>query len=195
MVIPPAKFVDDEIQPLIDAAQSGDEDAFGELVTSHYERIYRHLWTYVRNEHDARDLAQETWIKVWDKINTFRGEAPFGAWVARIATRTALDFISRKKRMREVTLPESDETSLPQETTATAPDQPDQALQRSEIRDRFHSALDTLSEKHRTVLALRELEGLSYTEIAQTLRCRTGTVMSRLFNARKAIQYKLKDLL
>ena len=187
--------MDPKIQQLIKAAQGGDEDAFGELVTSHYERIYRHLWTYVRNEHDARDLAQETWIKVWDKIQTFRGEAPFGAWVARIATRTAFNFIRRRKRLKEVAIPGSDQTSLLQDTDAIPPDRPDEALQRSEIRDRFHSALDTLSEKHRTVLALRELEGLSYTEIAETLRCRTGTVMSRLFNARKAIQYKLKDLL
>jgi RNA polymerase sigma-70 factor (ECF subfamily) len=188
-------MMDPKIQQLIKAARRGNEDAFGELVTSHYERIYRHLWTYVRNEHDARDLAQETWIKVWDKIHTFRSEAPFGAWVARIATRTALDFLRRKKRLREVALPGSDERSLPQDTDATAPDRPDEALRKSEILNRFHSALGTLSEKHRTVLALRELEGLSYAEIAKILRCRAGTVMSRLFNARKAVQSKLKDLL
>lgn len=190
--------MDPKIQPLIEAAQGGDEDAFGELVKSHYERIYRHLWTYVRNEHDARDLAQETWIKAWDKIPTFRGEAPFGAWVARIATRTALDFLRRKKRLREVPLPEPGEPTHGAADPAAAPskpDRPDRALQRTEVRERFDLALGTLSKKHRTVLALRELEGLSYAEIARILRCRTGTVMSRLFNARKAIQNKLKDLL
>ncbi len=190
--------MDDEIRSLIEAAQGGDEDAFGELVKSHYERIYRHLWTYVRNEHDARDLAQETWIKAWDKIPTFRGEAPFGAWVARIATRTALDFLRRKKRLREVPLPEPGDPTHEAADPVTAPsepDRPDRALQRTEVRERFDLALGTLSEKHRTVLALRELECLSYTEIARILRCRTGTVMSRLFNARKAVQNKLKDLL
>ena len=188
----------DEYGPLIEAAQGGDEDAFGELVKFHYERIYRHLWTYVRNEHDARDLAQETWIKAWDKIPTFRGEAPFGAWVARIAARTALDFLRRKKRLREVSLSESGEPThgaVDPVTAPSEPDRPDMTLQRTEVRERFDQALRALSEKHRTVLALRELEGLSYSEIAGIMRCRTGTVMSRLFNARKAIQTKLKDLL
>lgn len=185
----------DATQALVEAAKTGDETAFGELVTSHYERVYRHLWTFVRHDHDARDLSQETWIKAWDRIHSFRGEAPFGAWVARIATRIALDFLRKRKRMREVALPDQDATEDPEVAGGSRPETPDRAAQSAEIRDRFQAALSTLPIKQRAVLSLREIEGLSYTEIARTLSCRKGTVMSRLFNARKAVQNKLKDLL
>ena len=143
--------MDDAITPLLQDAQKGDEDAFGELVKSHYERVYRHLWSIVRNEHDTRDLAQETWVKAWDKIPTFRGEAPFGVRVARIATRTALDFLRQRKRLSEVALPESDGSTQPATaptTVSTEAEQPNQAMHKSEIRERFHAALGTLSEKH-----------------------------------------------
>ncbi|MEZ5277014.1 MAG: sigma-70 family RNA polymerase sigma factor [Opitutaceae bacterium] len=185
----------DPTPALIEAARNGDESAFGELVRSHYERVYRHLWAFVRHDHDARDLSQETWIKAWDGIQSFRGDAPFGAWVTRIATRTALDFLRKRKRMREVALPDQDAARCPVVREGPRHETPDRAAQSSEIQDRFQAALSKLPIKQRAVLALREIEGLSYAEIAHALGCRKGTVMSRLFNARKAIQSKLKDLL
>lgn len=190
--------MNEEIGERIEAAKRGDETAFGELVQQHYLQIHRRIWQIVRNESDAEDLAQLTWVKAWNRIGTFRGEAPFSSWVSRIAARTALDFLRHRKRLGEVSLSSSDDASPQRVTPEVFPstgEQPDVALRRTEILERFSEALAGLSEKHRIALVLREVEGLSYSEIARTLRCRTGTVMSRIFNARKAIQAQLKDLL
>ena len=187
----------DEIRQLAEAAQKGDQNAFGEIVRAHYERVYRLLYRIVMNESDARDLAQQTWVKAWKKLPSFKGEAAFSTWLYRIAVFTAWDFVRKKKRRAEVSFFENyEEGHSPNPITALAPsptESPATALARKEFREHFQIALNSLSEKQRTVLVLREIEGLSYKEIANIMKCRIGTIMSRIHHARQSIQSKMED--
>jgi RNA polymerase sigma-70 factor (ECF subfamily) len=180
---------------LLRRAQAGDEDAFGELVRAYYERIFRTVVGVMRDEHEARDVCQEVWIAVWKNLGTFRGDAKFSTWVHPIAVRRAIDALRKRKKWLHRFLPflASDDVAAQavSESVATDPD-PRDGSERSERKERFERALATLPEKHRTVLVLREVEGLSYEEIAKTINCRPGTVMSRLFNARRLLAQKLE---
>ena len=186
-----------EIRRLVEGAQKGDQDAFGEIVKAHYERVYRLLYRIVVNESDARDLAQQTWVKAWKKLPSFKGKAAFSTWLYRIAVFTAWDFVRRKKRRAEVSFFENyEEGHSPTPITAPVPgatESPASALARKEFREYFQIALNSLSEKQRTVLVLREIEGLSHKEIANIMKCKIGTVMSRIHQARQSIQSKMED--
>ncbi|MFT5122453.1 MAG: RNA polymerase sigma-70 factor (ECF subfamily) [Kiritimatiellia bacterium] len=186
----------DEIQEWVKLSQAGDEAAFGKLVVSLHERLYAVLYRIVGNADDARELEQQTWIKVWNKLHTFKGESAFYTWVYRVATYTALDFLRKRKRRPEMELLEEMDLKARtvQELPPSARSRPDREMQRAELRQAFDHALAKLSDKHRTALVLREVDGLSYEEIADVMECRIGTVMSRIFNARKAMQEHLKDL-
>ena len=182
---------------LLRRAQAGDEDAFGELVRAHYERVFRTVVGVMRDEHEARDVCQEVWITVWKNLATFRGDAKFSTWVHPIAVRRALDSRRRRKKWLHRFLPfladRDDNVAAAPEPAATDGD-PRDASEKTERTERFERALAVLPEKHRTVLVLREVEGLSYDEIAKTINCRPGTVMSRLFNARRQLAQQLENL-
>ncbi|HEX2852141.1 MAG TPA: sigma-70 family RNA polymerase sigma factor [Opitutaceae bacterium] len=181
---------------LLRRAQAGDEAAFGELVRSNYERVFRHVVTMTRNEHDARDVSQEIWINVWRSLKDYRGDAKFSTWVHSIATRRAIDHLRKRGRWYSRFLPflaDGDDPALSLEPASPAPDPRDQ-LEHVERDARFQRAIASLPPKLQAVLAMREIEGLSYEEIARTLDCRPGTVMSRLFNARRLLAQKLGDL-
>jgi RNA polymerase sigma-70 factor (ECF subfamily) len=181
---------------LLRRAQAGDEAAFGEIVHANYERVFRHVASVVRHEHDARDVCQEIWVTVWRSLKTYRGESKFSTWLHSIATRRAIDHLRKNRRWFSRFLPflaDSENPDATIEPASAAPDPRDQAETR-ERSERFERAIASLPPKHRAVLAMRELEGLSYEEIAATLRCRPGTVMSRLFNARRMLAQKLEDL-
>ncbi len=185
-----------DVPRLVKKAQSGDEAAFGDLMQAYHQRVYGVLIGMVRNADDARDLSQQAWIKVWNKLHTFKGDADFYTWLYRVTTFVGLDHIRKRNRKREVDLVE--EMQPDRDADADVPpsvrSRPDRDVQATEIRDVFDAALATLSAEHRTTLILREVEGLSYDEIAKVMKCRRGTVMSRIFYARKSIQEKLKDL-
>jgi RNA polymerase sigma-70 factor, ECF subfamily len=178
-------------------AQAGDEEAFGELMRAHHERVFRTVVGVLRDEHEARDVCQDVWIAVWKNLATFRGDAKFSTWVHPIATRRAIDRLRQRRKWLHRFLPFLAEED---ETVATAPEpvategDPRAEHDRSERAERFERALATLPEKHRSVLVLREVQGLSYEEIAKTINCRPGTVMSRLFNARRLLAQKLGEL-
>ena len=182
---------------LLRRAQAGDEDAFGELVRAYYERIFRTVVGVMRDEHEARDVCQEVWITVWKNLATFRGDAKFSTWVHPIAVRRAIDSLRKRKKFLHRFLPflaeRDDNVAAVPEPAATEGD-PRDASERTERTERFERALAALPEKHRSVLVLREVEGLSYEEIAQTINCPPGTVMSRLFNARRLLAQKLENL-
>ncbi len=167
---------------LVALARSGDEHAFGELVQMYYSRIYGLLYGMVRNPEDARDLAQQTWVKAWNNLRGFRTGSRFYTWVYRIAVNTALDFNRSKARRREesLTLADDENAGRERDLVAGADWRPDRQVELDEINAAFREALDTLSPEHRSALVLRELRGLSYKEIAKLMKCRTGTVMSRL---------------
>ncbi len=184
----------DEIRRLVETAQRGDQKAFGEIVKAHYESTYRLIYRIVLHESDARDVVQQTWVKAWKKLPSFKGKAAFSTWLYRIAVFTAWDFVRAKKRRAEVSFFDDSEQSYSKKSAVTERhhESPSTALRRKEIREQFHIALNSLSEKQRTVLVLREIEGLSYKEIANIMKCRIGTVMSRIHNARQSIQSKME---
>ncbi len=179
---------------LLRRAQGGDEEAFGELMRAHHDRVFRTVVGVLRDEHEARDVSQEVWITVWKNLGTFRGDAKFSTWVHPIAVRRAIDSLRKRKKWLHRFLPfladEEDGVEAAPEPVALDGDPRDEN-EKSERAERFEAALALLPEKHRTVLVLREVEGLSYEEIARSLGCRPGTVMSRLFNARRQLAQKL----
>jgi RNA polymerase sigma-70 factor (ECF subfamily) len=187
--------VDNEAE-LLRRAQAGDEAAFGEIVRANYERVFRHVVSITRNEHDARDVCQEIWVTVWRSLKAYRGESKFSTWLHSIATRRAIDHLRKNRRWFSRFLPFLSDGENPEvtiEPASSAPGPRDQ-LESGERNARFERALASLPPKLRAVLTLREIEGLSYEEIAETLNCRPGTVMSRLFTARRQLAQKLEDL-
>lgn len=175
-------------------AQAGDEAAFGEIVRTNYEAVFRRVVGIVRNEHDARDVCQEIWVKVWKSLRDYRGEAKFSTWLYAVATRRAIDHQRKQQRWFVRFLPflVNETTGETIEPASTAPG-PGDEFERDERAARFERAIAALPAKHRAVITMREVEGLSYEEIAQQLNCRPGTVMSRLFNARRLLVKKLGE--
>jgi RNA polymerase sigma-70 factor, ECF subfamily len=186
----------------VQRAQAGDEDAFGTLMRSHYEPVFRLVNSMLRDEHSARDVCQEIWLTVWRNLASFRGEAKFSTWIHSIATRRAIDHLRGRKRWFNRFIPFLSDASTggddPAERILSAPEPaetntPRDALEKRERDARFERAIASLPPKHRAVLALREIQGLSYDEIASNLGIARGTVMSRLFHARRLLVQKLGD--
>jgi RNA polymerase sigma-70 factor (ECF subfamily) len=175
-------------------AQTGDEAAFGSLMRAHYEPVFRLVYSIVRHEHDARDVCQEVWLTVWKQLPGFRGDAKFSTWLHPIAVRRSLDHLRKRRRWYDRFLP----FSTGHDTVASAPEPvtTDDARSKSEGAERtaeLRRVLDSLPPKLRAVLALREVQGLSYEEIARATGIPAGTVMSRLYHARRLLAQKLKE--
>lgn len=180
---------------LVRAAQRGDMAAFEELVSRHRDKIYARAYSMMRNEEEAIDLSQEAWVKGWQRLAQFQGESSFGTWMTRIVINLCLDQLRKHKRQRTESIEEMTEESggverhLPVVTV-----NPTAGLERGELRQRIDKALGQLSYEHRTVLVLHEFEELEYKEIAKVMGCSIGTVMSRLFYARRKMAALLADL-
>ncbi len=179
---------------MLDRARAGDEAAFGAVMRFHYERIFRLVYSIVRSEHDARDVCQEIWLKVWRELKNFRGEAKFTTWLHPVAVRCALDHLRKRRRWYDRLLPfdTDDETVRCVPEPSTTEDARTQA-EGNERHERLRTAMAALPPKHRAVLALREVEGLSYEEIARATDLPAGTVMSRLYHARRMLAKMLKE--
>lgn len=184
-----------EDQELVRAAQGGDMAAFEELVARHRDKIYARAYTMMRNEEEAIDLSQEAWVKGWQRLAQFHGESSFGTWMTRIVINLCLDALRKQKRQRAESLEEINEESggVERQMPAVAVN-PTAGLERGELRQRIDKALGQLSYEHRTVLVLHEFEEMEYKEIAKTMQCSIGTVMSRLFYARRKLAALLADL-
>jgi RNA polymerase sigma-70 factor (ECF subfamily) len=170
---------------LIHRSQAGDTEAFGELVTKYRAKILARLRGMVRNEHDARDLAQEGFLKAWHSIRQFQGRSSFYTWLYSISVNLAIESLRRRGRCLEVELDHAIPSSVPS---------PRANYQRHEIRQHINAALAQLSPEHRAVIVLKVIEDLQYQEIAKILNVSVGTVMSRLFYARKKLQSILRPL-
>jgi RNA polymerase sigma-70 factor (ECF subfamily) len=168
---------------LIRRSQAGDIEAFGQLVTKYRTKIFNMVYQMVRNEHDAWDLAQEGFVKAWKAIHQFEGRSSFYTWLYSLSMNVTIDSLRQKNRREEVELSDAIPSSLPS---------PRVSCQRAEIREAVNTALAKLSPEHRAVIILKELEGLQYHEIAEILHLSMGTVMSRLFYARKNLQSLLR---
>src|ERR1051326_2455250 len=171
-----------EDQTLVRAAQKGDMTAFEELVARHRDKIYARAYTMMRNEEEAIDLSQEAWVKGWQRLHQFQGESSFGTWMTRIVINLCLDQLRKQKRQRTESIEEmSDESGGVERQMPVVTINPTAGLERGELRQRIDRALGQLSYEHRTVLVLHEFQEMEYKEIAKTMGCSIGTVMSRLF--------------
>jgi len=182
---------------LVRAAQKGDDQAFRQLVERYQRRIYQLALGMTKDPDDAMDIAQETFVRVHKYLPSFKGDSSFFTWTYRIATNLCLDAQRKKSRMERVDSDEGDEAEI-----EAAMDPPSHALagpQRQalnqELKAKIDEALEGLSANHRAILLLREVDGLSYEELAKVLDIRKGRVMSRLFHARLKMQNKLREYL
>lgn len=177
---------DPEEGSLIAQSQRGDVNAFDRLVAAHEDRIYHAAYRITGNAEDARDAAQEAFVKAFRALPRYRHEAAFGTWLHRIAVNASLDIVRRRPQAPPVPL---EEVVLPAQTH-----NPDIEAERHEVQRRVHDALGRLAPDHRVIVVLRDLQGLAYEEIAEALRIPIGTVRSRLSRAREVLRALLKDL-
>jgi RNA polymerase sigma-70 factor (ECF subfamily) len=182
-------------EALVKAAQRGDMLAFEEMVARHRDKIFARAFSMMRNEEEAIDLSQEAWVKGWQRLKQFQGEASFLTWMTRIVINLCLDQLRRQKRLRAESIDQMDEESggVERHMPVVTPN-PTERLERSELRQRIDKALGQLSYEHRTALVLHEFEDLEYKEIAKRMGCSIGTVMSRLFYARRKMAVLLAGL-
>ncbi|MEZ4399473.1 MAG: sigma-70 family RNA polymerase sigma factor [Kofleriaceae bacterium] len=193
--VAPAPPTDDRL--LVAQAQAGDRLAFKALFERYQRRAYALAFGVVRNQDDALDVVQDAFIKAHRHLDKFEGQASFYTWLYRIVMNLAIDHLRKHRRHNPVDFTDqaiegavSEDALLPKIIGGN----PGRALMDREIRERISEALDGLSENHRAVLVMRELEGLSYEEMAVAMSCSKGTIMSRLFHARKNMQRQLADL-
>ena len=183
---------------LVKRCQAGETEAFDELVTRYRTRIFGMIYNMVRNEQDAWDLAQDSFVKAWKSINRFRGQSSFYTWIYRIVMNVTIDWL-RKKQVKGAGAEFDDAIQLkeidPASKTVPKPDAlPYERMEQREIRAQIDNAIAQLSPEHRAVILMKEIEGMQYHEIAEALECSIGTVMSRLFYARKKLQGLLKEV-
>ena len=183
-------------QALVERVQQGDKQAFDVLVLKYQNKIIQLIYRYVHDPDEARDVAQEAFIKAYKAIDRFRGDSAFYTWIYRIAINTAKNHLvasSRRPPKGDIDAQDAEqyEGAMGLKEYAT----PERLLLKDEIQAAIASAIDELPDDLRTAIILRELEGLSYEEIAQTMECPIGTVRSRIFRARDAIDTRLKPLL
>lgn len=183
-------------QELVLRVQQGDKSAYDHLVRKYQHKIIQIVNRYVKDPSEAQDVAQESFIKAYRALNNFRGDSAFYTWLYRIAINTAKNFlVSRARRYSqyEVDVQEAEQVgNIPQ---LRSMETPEQQLFNEEIVAAIKAAIDKLPEEMRMAIMLREFEGLSYQEIAQAMDCPVGTVRSRIFRAREAIDNKLTPLL
>jgi RNA polymerase sigma-70 factor (ECF subfamily) len=183
---------------LVKRCQKGETAAFDELVTRYRTRVFGMIYNMVHSEQDAWDLAQDSFVKAWKSIARFRGKSSFYTWVYRIVMNVTIDWL-RKKQVKGAGLEFDDAVQLRQvdpasKTLPRAEALPHERMERNEIRARIDQAISQLSPEHRAVILMKETEDMQYHEIAEALGCSIGTVMSRLFYARKKLQNLLRDV-
>ncbi len=187
----------DEDFRLVALAQQGDMTAYDALVTRHRGRIYAMIRNMIHQEADAWDICQDVFIKAWNALPKFEAKARFSTWIYRIAHNAVYDW-ARKRKIQSAgelndeifTREKIDPGSL---TTPSGGESPDDTMVQSELRLKIEAALAKLSSDHREVVILKDVQGLSYKEIADAMSCSLGTVMSRLYYARQKLQAMLKD--
>jgi len=190
--------LEDDIE-LVKLAQSGDQQAFKTLVERYQRKVYSICYGMLKNQEDSMDASQETFIKVFRYLEKFNFQSKFYTWLYRITVNVCIDQIRKNSKRKNVEYDDTysrpaevgDENILP----STLGLNPEKAYGRKELREKMLEALEQIPEKHRTILILREAEGLNYDEIASVLEVSKGTVMSRLFHARKYFQNALSAYL
>jgi RNA polymerase sigma-70 factor (ECF subfamily) len=184
-------------QVLVERAQAGDKHAFELLVVKYQRKLARLLSRFIRDQAEVEDVAQEAFIKAYRALPSFRGDSAFYTWLYRIGINTAKNFlVSQGRRAPTSTGFDAEEAETFDDADALRDlNTPESALLTKEIGQTVNDAVGSLPEELRTALTLRELEGLSYEEIAQVMNCPIGTVRSRIFRARETVAEKLRPLL
>jgi RNA polymerase sigma-70 factor, ECF subfamily len=181
---------------LVRRVQRGDKGAFDALVLKYQHKVVKLVMRYVRNPAEAEDVAQEAFIKAYRALPQFRGDSAFYTWLYRIAINTAKNaVVSRDRSPVEYDLDaQNSDDSYDMQSRLKDPETPEGLVLTEEIRGTVNSAIEALPEDLRTAIVLRELEGLSYEEIAESMGCPVGTVRSRIFRAREAIDRRLREV-
>lgn len=186
---------------LVERIQSGDKDAFREIVEKYQRKVYAICYGMLKDSESSMDVSQEVFIKVYRYIAKFNQQSSFYTWLYRITVNMCIDYIRKNSKMQKVEYDDAlshgdgdgqgEEYLLPSRLGI----HPDKVYGRKELRQKMLEAMETLNEKHRTILILREVEDLSYEEIADVLNISKGTVMSRLYHARRYFQAALQEYL
>jgi RNA polymerase sigma-70 factor (ECF subfamily) len=186
-----------EESELVARAQRGDLAAYDELIRRYQERIYATLYHMTSNHEDANDLAQEAFIKAYQAIKSFKGGSSFYTWVYRIAVNKTINFLKQRKNRSQMSLDDLDFNAEhdPDLIALISDKTPRRDAGLSELQEKLNIALQKLSEPHRLVVTLHDVQGLSHEEVAKIMNCNIGTVRSRLFYARQQLQAYLSDYL
>lgn len=192
---PPEDIQQVEERELVRRAQSGGLAAYDELVRRHQERIYATLYHMTASHEDASDLAQESFVKAFRSLETFKGDASFFTWVYRIAVNKTINFLKQRKNRSQMSLNDLDFNAEndPELVSLVSENTPRRDLSLSELQEKLNAAMLKLSEVHRLVVTLHDIQGLSHEEIGRIMDCNVGTVRSRLYYARQQLQALLSD--
>ncbi|MBI5386725.1 MAG: sigma-70 family RNA polymerase sigma factor [Verrucomicrobia bacterium] len=182
---------------LVRRSQQGDLRAYDDLVRRYHERIYATVYHMTANHEDANDLAQETFIKAYQALRTFKGDASFYTWLYRIAVNKTINFLKQRRNKAAMSLNDLDFNAEhdPDLVAFVSDKTPRRDAALSELQEKLNSAMLKLSETHRLVVALHDVQGLSHEQIGEIMDCNVGTVRSRLFYARQQLQGLLADYL
>jgi RNA polymerase sigma-70 factor (ECF subfamily) len=183
-------------QRLVDRVKEGDKKAFDVLVLKYQHKIVKLVMRYIRDPVEALDVSQEAFIKAYRALPNFRGDSAFYTWLYRIAINTAKNHIvSMNRKPLDYDLDSQNSEGYDVPPKLRDDDSPDKILQREELRQALEGAIDALPEELRVAIVLREIEGMSYEEIAEAMECPVGTVRSRIFRARDAVDKSIRPLL
>ena len=182
---------------LVRRAQKGDLEAYDQLIKRYQERIYATIYHMTSNHEDANDLAQEAFIKAFHALKSFKGGSSFYTWVYRIAVNKTINFLKQRKNKAHMSLDDLDFNAEhdPDLIALISEKTPRRDINLAELQQKLNEAMQKLSESHRLVVALHDVQGLSHEEIAKIVDCNIGTVRSRLFYARQQLQGYLMDYL
>ena len=191
-----APVVEDEMV-LVKRAREGDLNAYDDLIRRYQERIYATVYHMTSNHEDANDLAQEAFIKGFHALKSFKGGSSFYTWVYRIAVNKTINFLKQRKNKAQMSLDDLDFNAEhdPDLVALISDKTPRREVNLAELQEKLNEAMQKLSEPHRLVVTLHDVQGLSHEEIAKIMECNIGTVRSRLFYARQQLQAYLSDYL
>jgi RNA polymerase sigma-70 factor (ECF subfamily) len=180
---------------LVSRAQAGDLGAYDQLIRRYQERVYSTVYHMTSNHEDANDLTQEAFIKAYRALSSFKGDSSFYTWIYRIAINKTINFLKQRKNKNQMSLNDMDIhlENDPDMVALISDRTPRRELNLTELQEKLNEAMQKLSESHRLVVALHDIQGLPHEEIARLMECNVGTVRSRLFYARQQLQAYLSD--